>query len=305
MARDGSSVWDVFDGRAHSLRMGLHPLEAGEWARLPDAPDLASELDRRAELLDTRREQVFLVLDEPEAAQAGAELADRLVSHLVERHRDRYTRTGDVLTLGDDGRAWPLDGSRPGLEVAGRLVTEDWCLVRPGAPPILAGGVVCSPNRWRLAEKLGRPITEVHDPVPGYRERLGPPVDGVLAGPRARVWRRNWSIQSSPSRFQPVADGPELPAVPAEAWVRSEHETLVRLPSSGWWVFGIQTSIRPLRDVQTDPGLARRIATAVAALDHATAAYKDLAPWRAPLLAWLEAVAAPASPPTPSRQDIL
>jgi hypothetical protein len=72
--------------------------------------------------------------------------------------------------------------------------------------------------------------------------------------------------------------------------VRSEYETLLRLSVSGWWVFGIQTTIRPLSDVAGRPALARRIHTAVATLDGQTAAYKDLAEWRDSLTTWLARV---------------
>ena len=292
------SVWDAFDGRPHSLRMGLHPLPEAAWVRLPGPGELSAELDRKANLLASRRGQVLAAQGGQagqagqEVERAGAELAGRLVDHLVMVHPDRYRREGGVIRLIDDGRTWDVE-QMSGLELAGRMVSEDWCLVRPGDPPVLAGAVLCSPNRWRLSEKLGRPVTDIHDPVPDYRRRLGPPVDAVLGGRGRPVWRRNWSIQSSPSRFQPYADGPEVPEVPGQVWVRSEYETLIRLPETGWWVFGIHTAVRPLADVAGQPDLARRVETAVATLDPATAAYKDLAGWRPELLAWLHAVAQP------------
>ena len=284
------ALWDVFDGRPHEVRMGLHPLDAGEWTQPVAAPALASELDRKSVLLTERPDDVLASTGGPEVQDAAAELAGLLVTHLVETRSDRYQRRGRQLVLHDDGRCWDTDGVDP-LDLAGRLVAEDWCLVTRGSPPILAAATVCSPNRWRLSEKIGRPITDIHDPVPCYRRRLAGPVDAVLAGRSRLMWRRNWSIQTSPARFQPVAEGPAHPEVPGQVWVRSEYETLVGLPASGWWVFGIQTTIRPLGDVTSRPALARRIHTAVASLDRRTAAYKDLAAWREPLLAWLAATA--------------
>jgi hypothetical protein len=221
---------------------------------------------------------------------AARELAGLLVDHLVTDHADRYRREGAVITLLDDGRTWPGDAADP-LELAGLMVSEDWCLVRPGEPPVLAAATLCSPNRWRLAEKLGRPITDVHDPVPDYRRRLGPPVDALFSGRRGSAWRRNWSIQSSPSRFQPFSDGPQCPEVPGGVWVRSEFETLVRLPLTGWWVFGIHTTVGPLADLASRPSVAARVLSAVSSLDPQMAAYKDMASFREPLTRWLESVA--------------
>jgi hypothetical protein len=247
--------------------MGLRPLDPARWTR----PAPAGELNRKAQLFDTRRSEVLASIDDPQVVPAARELVTRLVVHLAIDHPERFN---------------DMDP----LEAAGRMVSEDWCLVRPGDPPVLGAATVCSPNRWRLAEKIGRPITDIHAPVPGYRRRLGPPVDALFATRRGPTWRRNWSIQSSPSLFQPIADGPEHPRVPDELWVRSEFETLVRLPVSGWWVFGIHTTVRPLDDVRLHPGVATRVLTAITTLDSHTAAYKDVAAFRQPLTEWLAAV---------------
>jgi len=298
------AIWDAFDGRPHQLRMGLHPIEPAAWTQLPPAPELGAELDRRARLLSALAREVIDAIDDPRVGDAAGELWHLLVEHLCRDHPSRYRVEGPTLTLLDDGRTWDLAAVDP-LRIAGSAVTEDWCLIRPEPVPILAAAVLCSPNRWRLGDKLGRPITDIHDPVPGYRRRLGPPVDALLGSVRGPSWRRNWSIQSSPSRYQPVADGPARPAVPDQVWVRSEYETLVRLPESGWWVFGIHTTVRPLTDVAGAPALAARILRAVASLDPATARYKDLAAWRVPLERWLAGIAAatppdpPATPPDP------
>jgi hypothetical protein len=280
------ALWDVFDGRPHEVRMGLHPLDPDEWTQPVPAPALVIELDRKSVLLTERPDEVLASTGEPEVRAAAAELAELVVAHLIDRHSDRYQRRGSNVVLRDDGRCWDTGGFDP-LDLAGRLVAEDWCLVTPGSPPILAAATVCSPNRWRLSEKLGRPIADIHDPVPGYGRRLAAPVDAILSGRPRPMWRRNWSIQASPARFQPVADGPARPEIPGQVWVRSEYETLIGLPASRWWVFGIQTTIRPLAEVASRPGLARRIHTAVSTLDRQTAAYTDLAGWRDSLLAWL------------------
>ena len=59
------------------------------------------------------------------------------------------------------------------------------------------------------------------------------------------------------------------------------------LPRSRWWVFGINTTIRPLVELAHRPEIAARVHTAVTSLDVDTAAYKDMAGWRGPLAAWL------------------
>lgn len=281
-------MWEAFDGRPHELRMGLRPLLPTAWTVIAPPPDHAAELDRKAALLaGPEADDVLADGGDDGARAAGRELRDALIAHLVRDHPDRYGSDGSSVTLADDARTWAVAEYAP-LDLAGRIVSEDWCLVRPGDPPVLAAATLCSPNRWRLREKLGLPVTDIHDPVPGYRGRLGAPVDAVLANRRNAVWRRNWSILSSPSRFQPHNDGPENPEIPAQVWVRSEYETLVRLPVTGWWVFGIHTSVRPIVDVADRPELLANIRVAVASLDPDSVIYKDMAGWCDRLLGWID-----------------
>jgi len=60
-------------------------------------------------------------------------------------------------------------------------------------------GVVCFPSHWVPSEKLGLPITDVHEPVPHYDEELAQRVDRFLdhLAPGKNAWRRNWVIHAS------------------------------------------------------------------------------------------------------------
>ena len=49
-------------------------------------------------------------------------------------------------------------------------------MARSSPPPCAA-----LPSRWRLHEKLGKPLALVHGPVPFYGERLATPVDRFMA----------------------------------------------------------------------------------------------------------------------------
>ncbi len=92
------------------------------------------------------------------------------------------------------------------LDAAGRLVQEDLCLMvlRDGAPHLDAASL-CFPSYWRLADKLGRPMADVHGPVAHYADELAAKVDTFLQRlrPERPVWRRNWSIHDDPTYFLP------------------------------------------------------------------------------------------------------
>ena len=59
----------------------------------------------------------------------------------------------------------------------------------------LVAGCVCFPSSWRLAEKLGKPLTAIHGPVPGLNEQLGAPITQFLRRLEPGIaWRReNWA----------------------------------------------------------------------------------------------------------------
>jgi len=289
-------VWDAFDGRPHRPRLGLRPLDPRRWTEPPPGAALVAELERRREVLADHPAEAYAA--EPDAAPAAAELLGRLRAHLLADHAGRYRDVGGGQ-VEVDGRVRLDLTSGPPLAAAARVSATDWCLVAPTDPPRLAGGAVCSPNRWRLGAKLGLPLAAVHGPVPGYPGALGAAVDRVLgpSGRPAPVWRRNWSILTDAALWQPDP-GPasSAPQVPEGVWARSERQTLMPLPASGWWAFGIETSVAPLVELAGRPAVAARVLATVAGLDPATATYKELEGWLPRLLAWLTDCGGSAEP---------
>jgi hypothetical protein len=122
-------------------------------------------------------------------------------------------------------------------------VAEDLCLLRPGADGwVLAAACVCFPSYWRLSEKIGRPLTAIHEPVPGYAGAVAARVDAFLTRLRHEqiAWRRNWSVHPTDELFVPEHAHGDVPA-PPERWLRSERQTLRRLPGVDAVVFTIRT----------------------------------------------------------------
>src|SRR6185369_15328865 len=103
---------------------------------------------------------------------------------------------------------------------------------------------------------------EIHAPVPAYADELAARVDRFLDRLDRPVWRRNWFIHDSPELHlpEPPVHLP-TPRVPDDLWLRSERQTLRRLPSTGAVLFTIGTQLVPLTVVP--PALCRRLADAV------------------------------------------
>jgi dimethylamine monooxygenase subunit A len=185
------------------------------------------------------------------------------------------------------------------LELAGRLVQEDLCIIHSdGEAPRFTAAVLCFPSRWRLHEKLGRPLTAVHGPVPFYAHRLAAPVDRFMAKvkPGHIASRLNWSVLDDPAMYQPGGkwrEATNAAVTPQNAgdtlYLRVERQTLTRLPQSGAVLFGIRVHSYPLATAITRPHGAARLAEAVRALPEETVRYKSLKAFGPALLAWLDA----------------
>jgi hypothetical protein len=211
-----------------------------------------------------------------------------------------FTRDGKALSNALTSECWDLaEPPCDPLELAGRLVQEDLCIIQQGNEgPLFTAAVLCFPSRWRLHEKLGKPLASVHGRVPHYAERLAAPVDRFMARvkPGHIASRLNWSVLDDPAMFQPAGKWREQAnsAITSDnagegLYLRVERQTLRRLPQSGAILFGIRVHSYPLARAITTPEAASRLAEAVRALPEATVHYKSLRAFGPALLAWLDA----------------
>jgi dimethylamine monooxygenase subunit A len=291
------AIYLPFETGPYRMAMSLVTLPAAEWIEL-DAR-YVDEMAERRRLLAEHHDDVFAVL--PDAEDAAREVLERLVAYLITQFPHWFSLQGDTLTNHLTGETWDIAAPpcHP-LELAGRLVQEDLCIIQTedDAPPRFTAAILCFPSRWRLREKIGRPLSEVHGPVPHYAERLATPVDRFMAKvkPGYIASRLNWSVLDDPAMYQPTGKWRETAntAVTAEnagekLYLRVERQTLTRLPRSSAVLFGIRVHSYPLATAITTHETAVRLSEAVRALPDATAHYKSLKSFGPALLAWLDA----------------
>ncbi len=253
------------------------------------------QMQGRRRLLDTRHGEVFAVT--PGSAAARAEVLEMLANLLPSRHPAWFARDEDTLHNRLTGETFDLlHPTHDPLDVAGRLVQEDLCLIDVSGPaPVLAAAILCAPSRWRLADKIGHPLLAVHGPVPFYAERLSKAVDRFMSAlrPGKLVERLNWGVFDDDALFQPQpTDRRGSRAITAEnapdrLFMRVERQTLLRLPRSGAVLFAIRVHSYALRRVLAVPGTATSLHSMIRQLPDALAEYKGLLDIRAPLLAAL------------------
>ncbi|MEM8726224.1 MAG: DUF3445 domain-containing protein [Pseudomonadota bacterium] len=220
------------------LRMGLAKLAEDEW--LQSRPDLAA------------RRQAFL--DWPEGVQLTSEV-------------DAPGRELAVMLR--------VDG---GLLEAAMAHHEDMCLLtkRAGDDQYrLIGAAVAWPSDWHPNDKIGLPLRALHAPIAGYEGQLATGVDRFMETlkPGSIFGRCNWFIAPTRKRRW-IANGPahhafaHVTATNAgeNLFVRSERQTLRRLPETGAILFTIGIYVEPLGALSPEniAMLARSIQTLVA-----------------------------------------
>jgi dimethylamine monooxygenase subunit A len=241
------------------------------------------EVALRNRLIDEQRGTVLALA--PHMRPAGEELRGLVDSFLLRQGRP------------------PTDAATEPLEAAGRVVQEDLCLLaRRDGGWHLDAAVLCFPSLWSLPAKHGRRIDGVHDLVPHYDTDLADRIDRFFdrLAPGRAVWRRNLSIKPYALLFLPVAKSDALPAgTPAAPdgtpyWLRSEFQTLQRLPESDAILFTIKTQLAPLGVLRARPDLAAALVEQLDSWSEAFHGYKTSgAALRAHVVPWLRAVAAP------------
>ncbi len=252
------------------LRVGARPLDISQWVSSEDA-DWVPTIEMKRALIAERPQEVVSCLEGAE--EACDEVAAGIFSSL------------QLPPTHESGLDAFVDAA---LHVA-----DDLCVLMPddNGVPRLATSVLCAPNRWRLAEKIGGTMSAIHEPVARYVDDLESPVNAMLMrlSVEKPVWRINWGISNHPSLFQP--DIP--PATPdmdvADMWFRVEWQTLRRLPLTGGILFTIRTYVEKLSDFkERNPEIVQDIAELVNKIPENVAVYKSIAPYREKLFAYFE-----------------
>ncbi len=275
--------------------MGLQPLPSERWIEIDET--FAAQLSAKRALLGARHGDVFQAL--PEAEPASEETLRLLLQHLRQHHADAFefeaAHIRNVLT----GERWDIAHARlHPLDQAGRLVQEDFCILQSdGENYRLTAGAVCFPSNWRLADKIGHTLAEVHGPVPGYADKLEKPVNRFFANLSADaiVWRVNWAIHDSPTLFKVAREPAPATITSANAgealWFRVERQTLRRLPESGAVLFTIRTHLTQLGQAICNPKSARDLAAVIRSMPEAVLRYRHMNAFRHALLGWLDQIA--------------
>jgi hypothetical protein len=288
-----------YDGSSKLFAIGLKPLDLVRWIEVDE--HYPAYLAEKRRLYADMPDKVFVAEADTQAAQQ--EVLDLLADHL-RRHFPELPDT--ALPEQPNGNF----ASQP-LYAASMLVQEDLILMRKGENGWrLAAGSLCFPSSWSLVEKFGKPLQEIHVPVPGFGPGSRPDLliarmfDALPA--EQPVERYNWSIQAGDALYQPLSNDErddraanrpsKFPGgdVAAHAFIRVERQTLRKLPVSRDILFTIRIHLDPLKVLARHPdrsALAASFAAQLAALDEMQLDYKGMTADRDRLVTLLLAMA--------------
>lgn len=229
-----------FDASSEKPLPGIAPLDPDQWLMIDDA--YGAQMALRQELIATKRDQVIAI----DAAAMPA--AQELLGQVVEF----FTRTGamqvaDGVVQTPDGRCVPVDYDDP-MGCMGQITQNDFAVMeKRGDEHVLTVAVLCFPASWLLAEKFMCGLIGIHDLVDPYDDQIAKRVQRLFDGIQVDrpLWRFNALRYADPALFQPRSMYARRPSEERHAsrYLRSERQTLIRLPKTRAVVFGIHTFI--------------------------------------------------------------
>ncbi|MFK4767352.1 heme-dependent oxidative N-demethylase family protein [Rhizobium sp. ZW T2_16] len=285
-------TYTPYDGSSKPFTIGLLQLEPERWIE-PDG-DLAEQVLLKRNLVAEHGELVLRA--EAGTQEAQQEVLDLLIDYLPHYHPENYRLVGnDVRIAGLDPDI--ADQEMMPLHRAGLLVQDDLVIMRKGENGWrIAAAFLAFPSSWRLSEKFGLSMDEVHAPVPGFEggSRNAGLINRMFDNLSADriVVRWNWSVNWSHALYHPDAkSAEEKRGVSADrAVIRVERQTLRKLPVSGDILFTIRIYLDPVSVILAQPNaveLAASMAEQLEAMSDVEVAYKGLTEKRVELVGLL------------------
>ncbi len=287
---------------AAEFQIGIRPMNGDRWL---DVSDHAGYMPRKRARLADDLQRYYRSL--PQSREAQAELLEIVTAHLLAEHPTLFSLRGRTLHCHIDQTQHELDGSDEPLLILSRFIVEDFVILQEDGGRM---GVTAASNPYtssgRVVSSVGSDIPWAHVPVPGLNDTLGPRIDRILANVRPGVpaERFNWVVTAigallfppeahaannaaADEAAQVLADDPALCG--EMLWIRTERQTLLRLPRTSAVAFSIHTYSDPLSSIAKDAGSLTGMAAALRSYTAERLRYSAMTGLREPLLAWIEA----------------
>lgn len=291
-------------GPKYHITMGLRSMQWDDWIEL-DREYLRFHALKAARLAE-RGDQC--VRTAPEAFDGALELLEELAAYLPERYPTVFRRTArgvDNLATGESFDVVSRPLAEDPMRSAARLVQDDLAIMfeKPDGQYYLLAGAILLPGFWRLSDKFGMPLSEIHTSgdVPGFRDKLERGMMNFFrrVRPDGPVLRNNYFIQVDDDLAWSRSIGNEnsegIGWFSAEKnraiqhhYFRSERQSLRRLPRSGGVVFTIRTYFIPITEICEEDYVPGRLSSAIRSWGNDVSRYKGKERYGEVLLEYLD-----------------
>ncbi|RDA85668.1 hypothetical protein CP532_4644 [Ophiocordyceps camponoti-leonardi (nom. inval.)] len=238
----------------------LHKLDPDYWLELESS--YHERLQQREALYAEHGRHVLDALPGSELAQK--ELMEMVIQFLCARYPHHFELRGQTF-INHLLRTRQHLGEVEPLRLLFSNVPEDFAiLLRDDTTGryMFRAGIICSAVGWNLNQKIGLGLSEIHQPVPDYKEKIAFSVDRFFSKVATSnpIQRASWGLEISQPLFLPSTD-PDFsqretqnPSLAAEdVYLRVDWQTLRRLPLSGAIVFNFKALFTPITEFRNEP----------------------------------------------------
>lgn len=297
---------DYIRDRVYSITMAIENLPFDDWFVFDK--NYKTRMDFKEKVI----EQVGSdAIDCREGGYDGCvEMLECLVDYLPRRFPTIFSVSANSNTIHNSITGENFDFSKPFLKhhplyIAGRLVEDDLNILveNTDGEYVLKAVLSAFPAGFQVKEKMDKCMTEIHKPVPMYKEKLQMAMNKFFrkVGPSKLVMRLNWSINDKEELFL-VSGGHLYESDTKDALadetidinqvqLRIERQVLRRLPRTGAICFITKTYLYPLAEISKTPGFSARLGGLLHKLPEKFAFYKRKPVWGKVVLAYLDDMA--------------
>ncbi|KAK7957020.1 alpha-1-2-mannosyltransferase [Apiospora aurea] len=291
-------------GPKYNVTMGLRSISFPDWIQLDNHYPKYYK-DKRDRIAD-RGDKCCKTA--PEAYPAALELLQELVEYMPARYPTLYKRTSTgILNLwsGEEINITERPLKEDPMTLCGRLTQDDLALMieKPDGMYYLLAGSILLAGFWRLTDKFGMSLPMLHysGEVPQYKEKLETGMLKFFARLRCEeIYSRNnyfiqvddalpwsWSIGDEDSEGLSWSTAEKNRAI-EHHFLRSERQTLRRLPRTGAVCFTIRTYFHPITEVAQEDYVPGRLASAIRSWGPDVSRYKGKERYGDVLLEYLD-----------------
>ncbi|RGP68229.1 hypothetical protein FSPOR_5482 [Fusarium sporotrichioides] len=245
---------------AYHQTMSLKKMDPDFWIEIENT--YRSRIIQRQNLYAKHGRDVLQAL--PGSELACKELTEMAIQFICARYPQAFELHDRVFVNHLLGVKQDLDHIEPLLFLLNH-VPEDFALTL--RDPVTGrycfrAGVICSSVGWKLSEKIGLGLPEIHAPVPDYKEKMEFSMDRFFTKmpTDSPIQRGSWGLEVGQPLFIPSED-PEFQTretqnpslTESDVHLRVDWQTLRRLPLSGAIVFNFKALFTPMSEFRDEP----------------------------------------------------